>query len=60
MVSGLTTQKRWWQQQAVGWESQEHMEASELWWDVAECQGQQRDGSMLLWQFISSLRCYRG
>lgn len=39
MVSGLTTQKRWWEQRAVGRESQEHPKASELSLDLAEYQG---------------------
>ena len=39
VVSGLATQKQWWEQQATGRESQEHLKASEPWLDGAESWG---------------------
>lgn len=53
-ISGLTTQQRWWEQQAVGRESPEHLKTSELWLDLAESRALPvpgaagRDGPVLL------------
>lgn len=68
MVSGLATQKRWWEQWAVGRESQEQPEASELWLDLAESRGsagargsrERRSRAALALVSSSSPRCYRG